>query len=96
MAQIALNELIDVAVPLPVYQSYTYRVPLQFKGIVRAGMRVLVPFKRRQFQIFHTFSNPLTNILNFDFTLFTPSSANLFSNIAGNIEYRALSCLKKN
>ncbi len=43
-----LNDLIDVAVPMPVYRSYTYRVPRQFNGIVRAGMRVLVPFKRRQ------------------------------------------------
>jgi primosomal protein N' (replication factor Y) len=48
LAENTLNDLIDVAVPMPVYQTYTYRVPPQFKGIVKVGMRVLVPFNRRQ------------------------------------------------
>ncbi len=42
------DDLIEVAVPLPVYQTYTYRLPPQFEGIAQAGMRVLVPFGRRQ------------------------------------------------
>jgi primosomal protein N' (replication factor Y) (superfamily II helicase) len=44
----ALNDLIDVAVPMPVYRTYTYRVPRELGGTVKIGMRVLVPFKRRQ------------------------------------------------
>jgi len=48
LAENTLNDLIDVAVPMPVYSTYTYRVPPQFKGIVKVGMRVLVPFNRRQ------------------------------------------------
>jgi primosomal protein N' (replication factor Y) (superfamily II helicase) len=48
MVAAALNELIEVAVPMPVYQTYTYRVPREFEGMVETGMRVLVPFKRRQ------------------------------------------------
>ena len=48
MAASALNDLIDVAVPMPVYRTYTYRVPREFDGAVEIGMRVLVPFKRRQ------------------------------------------------
>jgi primosomal protein N' (replication factor Y) len=48
LAQNPLNDLIDVAVPLPVFNTYTYRVPRQFNGSVKVGMRVLVPFNRRQ------------------------------------------------
>ena len=42
-----LNEFIDVAVPMPVFGTYAYRVPPSL-GAVTAGMRVLVPFGRRQ------------------------------------------------
>jgi primosomal protein N' (replication factor Y) len=48
MVAAALNGLIDVAVPMPVYQTYTYQVPQAFDGMVAVGMRVLVPFNRRQ------------------------------------------------
>ena len=41
------EDLIDVAVPVPVHGTYTYRVPPAF-GTVCPGMRVLVPFGRRQ------------------------------------------------
>jgi primosomal protein N' (replication factor Y) (superfamily II helicase) len=44
----APNDLIDVAVPMPVHRTYSYRVPPEFTGAVEVGMRVLVPFKRRQ------------------------------------------------
>lgn len=39
---------INVAVTLPVLQSYTYKVPEQFKEICEPGMRVLVPFGTRR------------------------------------------------
>ncbi len=48
MAAPALNGLIDVAVPMPVQRTYTYRVPRELDGAVKVGMRVLVPFNRRQ------------------------------------------------
>ena len=41
MAASALNDLIDVAVPMPVYRTYTYRVPREFDGAVEIGMRVV-------------------------------------------------------
>jgi primosomal protein N' (replication factor Y) len=47
MAAPALNDLVDVAVPMPVHRTYTYRVPREFDGLVEIGMRVLVPFKNR-------------------------------------------------
>ncbi len=39
---------IEVAVALPVHGSYLYRAPDHFDGIIRPGMRVLVPFGRRR------------------------------------------------
>ncbi|MGD9187824.1 MAG: primosomal protein N' [Desulfobacteraceae bacterium] len=43
-----LTELIEVAVPLPLYGTYTYRVPRQIRDTLSIGMRVLVPFRGRQ------------------------------------------------
>ncbi len=43
-----LTELIEVAVPLPLYGTFTYRVPGQMQGTLSVGMRVLVPFRGRQ------------------------------------------------
>ena len=43
-----LNELIEVAVPLPLYGTYTYRVPDRNREAVAIGKRVLVPFRGRQ------------------------------------------------
>ncbi|MCJ8345659.1 hypothetical protein MJH12_08965 [bacterium] len=34
----------EVLIPRPVYQAYTYTIPQAFQGIVRAGLRVEVPF----------------------------------------------------
>ena len=48
MVAAALNGLIEVAVPMPIHRTYTYRVPREFIATVETGMRVLVPFKRRQ------------------------------------------------
>ena len=43
-----LTELIEVAVPLPLYGTYTYRAPRQMRDNLSIGMRVLVPFRGRQ------------------------------------------------
>ena len=38
----------EVAVLLPLYNTFTYRVPDRFKTVAAPGMRVLVPFGRRR------------------------------------------------
>jgi len=38
--------LIDVALPLPLFQTFTYRVPDGITGSVAVGSRVLVPFRK--------------------------------------------------
>ncbi|MBT8339829.1 MAG: primosomal protein N' [Desulfatitalea sp.] len=42
------TDLIEVAVPLPVHDIFTYRVPQAFTGRIAVGIRVLVPFGRRR------------------------------------------------
>ncbi len=42
------DQLIDVAVMLPVRQKFTYRVPPDLNPLASAGKRVLVPFGKRQ------------------------------------------------
>ncbi len=42
------NPHIEVAVALPVYQTFTYSVPEALGPFVTAGMRVLIPFGRRR------------------------------------------------
>jgi len=39
---------IDVILPLPLDQAYTYRVPEALAGMARVGARVLVPFRSRR------------------------------------------------
>ena len=39
--------LIEVAVALPLHKNFTYRLPPSYAGSVQIGMRVLVPFGRR-------------------------------------------------
>jgi len=41
-------ELVAVAVPAPLYQCFDYRVPADWRGRLRPGMRVRVPFGRRE------------------------------------------------
>ena len=41
-------DLVQVAVALPVYGTYTYRVPEHLAFLSAPGMRVLVPFGRRR------------------------------------------------
>jgi primosomal protein N' (replication factor Y) len=40
--------LIDVALPLPLFRTFTYRVPAELTGSVTPGSRVLVPFRNKQ------------------------------------------------
>jgi primosomal protein N' (replication factor Y) len=40
--------LIDVALPVPLYRTFTYRVPDGLTGSVAAGSRVVVPFRSRK------------------------------------------------
>lgn len=39
---------IEVAIALPIHQTFTYSIPEEFAGIVEPGMRVLVPFGQRR------------------------------------------------
>ena len=41
-----MPRLIDVALPLPMEELYTYHVPEELEDAVEPGMRVIVPFKR--------------------------------------------------
>ncbi|MEJ2153901.1 MAG: primosomal protein N' [Desulfobacteraceae bacterium] len=43
-----LQQLMDVAVPLPIHHAFTYRIPRHLRGAIQPGMRVLVPFGRRR------------------------------------------------
>ncbi len=43
-----LSKYIQVAVALPVYNAFTYRVPQHLSSFVSIGKRVLVPFGRRR------------------------------------------------
>ena len=39
---------VEVAVALPVFQTYTYKVPESFADFMATGKRVLVPFGQRR------------------------------------------------
>ncbi|MDB4879705.1 MAG: primosomal protein, partial [Gemmatimonadetes bacterium] len=40
--------LVDVALPLPLFRTFTYRVPEGLTGSVSPGSRVVVPFRNRR------------------------------------------------
>ena len=40
-------QLVDIAIPLPIQDPYTYRVPPQWAGGIRVGCRVRIPFRNR-------------------------------------------------
>ncbi len=42
------NTHIEIAVPLPVHNTYTYKVPERLQPMVETGKRVLAPFGRRR------------------------------------------------
>ena len=41
------TRLIDIAIPLPIQDPYTYRLPQSFEGSIQPGMRVRIPFRNR-------------------------------------------------
>ncbi|MBI4358878.1 MAG: primosomal protein N' [Candidatus Omnitrophica bacterium] len=47
LAQEEKTELVDVAIPLPIEDPYTYRLPQSLVGSVQVGCRVRVPFRNR-------------------------------------------------
>ncbi len=85
------DPLIEVAVPMPVYQSYTYRVPAAMRDLVAVGKRVLVPFGRRKLSAYvlgpakqipeKARIKPIADVLDDD-ALFPPAMADLFRWIA--------------
>jgi primosomal protein N' (replication factor Y) len=43
-----MKEVVEVAVGLPVFKTFHYRIPEKMIGFLQIGMRVLVPFKGRK------------------------------------------------
>lgn len=43
-----MAELVEVAVPFPIFSTFTYRVPEYWRDKVQAGMRAVVPFRSRK------------------------------------------------
>ncbi|NWG03654.1 MAG: primosomal protein N' [Syntrophaceae bacterium] len=43
-----MKEIVEVAVGLPVFKTFHYRIPEKLKDSLQVGMRVLVPFKGRK------------------------------------------------
>ncbi len=46
--EIPLPEFVEIALPIPLRQTFTYRLPLGLRENVRLGARLLVPFGKRQ------------------------------------------------
>lgn len=46
--EIVLPEFVEIALPLPLRQTFTYRLPLGLRENVQIGARLLVPFGKRQ------------------------------------------------
>jgi primosomal protein N' (replication factor Y) (superfamily II helicase) len=42
-----MPDIVDIAVPVGVRRTFAYSVPVEFRGRIAAGMRVLVPFGRK-------------------------------------------------
>ncbi len=90
-AEQSLDALIEVAVPMPVYDSYTYRVPESMQAMVAVGKRVLVPFGRRKLSAYvlgparqipeGTKIKPIVDVLD-DHALFPAAMTDLFRWIA--------------
>ena len=43
-----MKEIVEVAVGLPVFKTFHYRIPEKMRDSLQIGMRVLVPFKGRK------------------------------------------------
>ena len=86
---------IEVAISLPVYQTYTYSVPESFADFLATGKRVLVPFGRRRVtgyvfgQSGPVDKKEIKSILDVldDQPLFPPSMVPLFRWIADYYKY---------
>lgn len=46
--KVEMRRFVEVAVSLPIWKTFTYRVPVMFKDQMEVGKRVLVPFQRRK------------------------------------------------
>ena len=38
----------EIAIPLPIYQTYTYEVPSELESSIRPGYRVVIPLGKRK------------------------------------------------
>ena len=61
---------IEVAVALPVFQTFTYSAPESFAAFVAIGKRVLIPFGRRRI------TGTTANIGNWNYRNCAPRSTN--------------------
>ena len=43
-----MKEIVEVAVGLPVFKTFHYRIPEKMRDFLQIGMRVIVPFKGRK------------------------------------------------
>ena len=57
---------VNVVLPLPLDQAYTYRVPEALVGAAQAGARVLVPFRNRRLTGIIVGEGPAAETLDFD------------------------------
>ena len=48
MPETSPPEFVEVALPLPLRQTFTYRLPVGLRENVKIGARLLVPFGKRQ------------------------------------------------
>jgi primosomal protein N' (replication factor Y) len=44
----AMREIVEVAIALPIFKTFHYRIPESMRDALQPGMRVLVPFKGRK------------------------------------------------
>lgn len=47
LIQAEKTKLVDVAIPFPIQDPYTYRLPANFEGRIQLGIRVRIPFRNR-------------------------------------------------
>ncbi|NBU47275.1 MAG: hypothetical protein EBS34_07510, partial [Flavobacteriales bacterium] len=41
---------VDVILPVPIHQEFTYRVPFELNDKIQFGLRVIVPFGKNKLQ----------------------------------------------
>ncbi len=62
----SLPEFAEVLLPLPLYATFTYRIPGEYRGKVGAGFRVVVPFGRNKFYTGIVVGFPVSAVAGFD------------------------------